>query len=132
MAESQDQSKGMDAGSTRSRRLRTNTRTAVGAEALAAPAPENLALSWFHRHQHPFNFWIHMLGIPLAVAGAVLLIVEWESWWWGLGGLTLGYALQWLGHHVEGNDVGEWAAIKRLLGFEAVAISPRYRQTAMD
>jgi len=28
---------------------------------------------WLDRHQNAFNFWIHLLGIPLAVTGVVLL-----------------------------------------------------------
>ena len=32
------------------------------------------------------------------------------------------------GHLVEGNDMGEWAGIKRLCGLPYVAISPRYSQ----
>ena len=33
---------------------------------------------------------------------------------------------------VEGNDVGEWAAIKRLLGLPCVAISPRWQKPGPD
>jgi hypothetical protein len=83
--------------------------------------------NWLERHRHPFNFWIHMLGIPLAVAGIVLLIVRWDEWYWGAAALVLGYFLQWLGHLVEGNDVGEWAGIKRMLGLPYVGISPRWK-----
>jgi uncharacterized membrane protein YGL010W len=82
---------------------------------------------WLDRHQHPFNLGIHMLGIPLAVAGLVLLFLL--PWYWGVGGLVVGYLLQYIGHKVEGNDVGEWALIKRLLGLPYVAISPRYQRT---
>jgi hypothetical protein len=81
--------------------------------------------NWRERHRHPFNFAIHLLGIPIAVAGFVLLFI---LPWWGLGGLVLGYLLQWIGHRVEGNDVGEWAGIKRLLGLPYVSISPRWQQ----
>jgi hypothetical protein len=128
MADRQNQSEGIRARATRTRRLRTNARPADG----PATISDNLAANWFHRHQHPFNFWIHMVGIPLAVAGVVLLVVDWDAWWWGLSALVLGYTLQWLGHLVEGNDVGEWAAVKRMLGFEAVSISPRYRQVSPE
>jgi hypothetical protein len=83
--------------------------------------------NWLERHRHPFNFWIHMLGIPLAVAGVVLLIAWPGQWYWGLGALVLGYLLQWIGHTVEGNDVGEWAGIKRLLGLPYVSIAPRWQ-----
>jgi hypothetical protein len=79
---------------------------------------------WRLRHQLPFNFAIHMLGIPLAVAGVVLLFFQ--PWYWGVGALVLGYLLQWIGHRTEGNDVGEWAAIKRLLGLPYVGIAPRW------
>jgi hypothetical protein len=83
--------------------------------------------NWLERHRHPFNFWIHLLGIPLAVAGVVLLFVP-DLWPWGLAALAGGYLLQWVGHLVEGNDVGEWAGIKRLLGLPYVSISPRWQQ----
>jgi uncharacterized membrane protein YGL010W len=80
--------------------------------------------NWRLRHQDWRNFAIHMLGIPLAVAGVFLLYFL--PWFWGAAAFVLGYVLQWIGHRWEGNDVGEWAAIKRLLGLPVVAISPRF------
>src|SRR5437763_6049031 len=80
--------------------------------------------NWRQRHRNPFNFWIHMIGIPLAVAGVVLLFAV-QPWYWGVGAFVLGYLLQYIGHRVEGNDVGEWAAIKRALGLPYVGIAPR-------
>jgi hypothetical protein len=82
--------------------------------------------NWRERHRHPFNFAIHLIGIPLAVAGVVLLFFT--DWYWGVGAFVLGYLLQWIGHLVEGNDLGEWAGVKRLLGLPYVGISPRWRQ----
>jgi hypothetical protein len=41
--------------------------------------------------------------------------------------VVLGYFLQWLGHRAEGNDVGEWALIKRMIGRPCVTISPRWQ-----
>ena len=84
--------------------------------------------NWLERHQHPFNFAIHLLGIPLAVSGLVLLFFL--PWYWGLGAFLLGYLLQYAGHVVEGNDVGEWAAIKRMLGLPYVGIAPRWQRPA--
>ena len=82
--------------------------------------------NWLERHQHPFNRGIHFLGIPLSLAGVVLFFtMPWERWYWGVGALAGGYLLQWIGHRVEGNDLGEWAAIKRMLGLPYVAIAPR-------
>ena len=80
--------------------------------------------NWLERHQHPFNFYIHLAGIPCAVAGVVLLFIL--PWYWGVAAIVLGYALQYVGHQVEGNDVGEWAAIKRLFGLPYVGIAPRW------
>jgi hypothetical protein len=83
--------------------------------------------NWLERHQLPFNFYIHLIGIPLACAGVILLCLT--DWYWGVAAFVLGYFLQWLGHRAEGNDVGEWAGIKRLLGLPYVSISPRWQQT---
>src|SRR5882757_5233402 len=83
--------------------------------------------NWRERHQDPFNFWIHLLGIPMSVLGVILLFVlPWEQWYVGVGLFVLGYVLQYVGHCVEGNDLGEWAGIKRLLGLPYVGIAPRW------
>ena len=68
-----------------------------------------------------------MIGIPLAVIGVVLFFFV--PWYWALTTFLLGYVLQYLGHRVEGNDVGEWAGIKRMLGLPYVSISPRWQET---
>lgn len=81
---------------------------------------------WLERHQLSFNFWLHMVGIPLALTGVVLWC--YSDWEWGTVCFVLGYVLQYVGHRAEGNDVGEWAAIKRLLGLPYVGVSPRWRQ----
>lgn len=81
--------------------------------------------NWLDRHQTPANFWIHMAGIPLAFAGIPLLFLA--EWYWGVGAIVAGYFLQWAGHRIEGNDVGEFIPIKRLLGLPVVAIAPQHR-----
>lgn len=84
--------------------------------------------NWRERHQHPFSFWIHMIGIPMTVVGIVLVILYPGEWYWGAGAFVLGYLLQYIGHLVEGNDMGEWAGIKRMLGWPYVGIAPRYEK----
>ncbi|HEV3262440.1 MAG TPA: Mpo1-like protein [Gemmataceae bacterium] len=79
--------------------------------------------NWLERHRHPVNLCTHLIGIPLAVAGVVLLFFL--PLWVGLVATCLGYLLQYIGHWVEGNDVGEWVAVKRLLGRPYVSIAPR-------
>jgi hypothetical protein len=84
--------------------------------------------NWLERHQHPFNRGIHLIGIPLACAGVVLVFAWWDEWYWGVLAIAVGYLLQWIGHLVEGNDLGEWAGIKRFFGLPYVAISPRFQK----
>jgi hypothetical protein len=83
---------------------------------------------WHSRHQLPFNLTIHLVGIPLALAGVVLLFIPGVDWYWGVAAIVLGYLLQFLGHQAEGNDVGEWAALKRLAGLPYVAVAPRWQK----
>lgn len=85
--------------------------------------------NWRERHQHPFNCGIHLIGIPLAlvVAPILLLSLPWDQWYWAALAFVIGYLLQWIGHRVEGNDLGEWAGIKRMLGLPYVGVAPRPR-----
>jgi len=85
-------------------------------------------IKWLERHQHPVSFALHLVGIPMTLVGLALL--AFLPWWWGAGTFVLGYALQFLGHAIEGNDVGELIPIKRLLGLRTVPISPKYRPFA--
>ncbi len=83
------------------------------------------------RHQSPLSFWLHLVGIPLAVAGAILGLWQlyeglWDLWWRPVLLLFIGYLLQWIGHRHEGNDMGEVILIKRSLGKPYVAVSPRF------
>jgi hypothetical protein len=82
--------------------------------------------NWLERHQHPVSFWLHMVGIPLTFAG--LLSLFFVSWYWGVGAFAVGYLLQFVGHRIEGNDVGELIPLKRLLGLPVVPVSPRYQR----
>lgn len=66
--------------------------------------------AWLRRHQHPFSFYVHLAGIPMTVAAVPLLF---QGHWRRAAGLFgSGYALQFLGHIVEGNPPGEVLAIK--------------------
>lgn len=82
--------------------------------------------NWRERHRHAFNFAMHLIGIPLAIPVAFALLFF--DWRWAAAAFVVGYLLQWVGHLVEGNDLGEWAGIKRLLGMPYVGIAPRWQQ----
>lgn len=84
---------------------------------------------WLARHQHPTSRLLHAFAVPLLPAAGVLAAVqlvrgEWGLWWRPVLLLVVSYAVQWLGHHVEGNDMGEVILIKRLLGKPYVAVAP--------
>lgn len=74
---------------------------------------------------------LHLIGIPLTLAAVALAIVQlsqwrWDLWWRPAGLLLAGYLLQWIGHQVEGNDMGELILFKKWLGRPYVAVSPKY------
>jgi len=76
-----------------------------------------------------------MIGIPLAVGGLILGGVQllqwrWDLWWRPIGLIVVGYILQWFGHRIEGNDVGEIILFKKMLGLPYVAVSPKYARPA--
>lgn len=89
--------------------------------------------NWLARHQNPVSFWLHMAGIPMTIAAVLLAIVqlsrdEWSLWWRPAALFVGGYFLQWIGHLIEGNDMGEIILVKKKLGKPYVAVSPRYVQ----
>jgi len=86
---------------------------------------------WLDRHQHPVSFWLHMVGIPVSIAAIPLAIVQllegrWDLWWRPVALIVGGYLLQWVGHLIEGNDMGEVILVKKLRGKPYVAVAPRY------
>ena len=70
--------------------------------------------NWRKRHRNGTNFWLHMLGIPACfVAAPVLAILG--RYWLAAALFVAGYALQFLGHLVEGNRSGEEMLLRRLI-----------------
>ncbi len=91
----------------------------------------NFYRNWRTRHRHPVSFVLHVLAIPLLPAAGVLVVVQlandaWALWWRPVGLLAASYLLQWIGHRIEGNDMGEWMVIKRALGLPCTPVSPRF------
>lgn len=86
---------------------------------------------WLDRHQHPVSLGLHAVGIPMTIAFIPLAIVQlvegrWDLWWRPAALLAGGYLLQWIGHRIEGNEMGEVILVKKWLGKPFVAVSPRY------
>ena len=87
--------------------------------------------NWLERHQTRASFWLHAIGIPLtilavALAGYQLWLWRWDLWWRPAGLLVIGYVLQYVGHIIEGNDMGEVILVKKMLGKPYVAVAPRF------
>lgn len=83
---------------------------------------------WMVRHQHPFNFFVHMVGIPLTILSLFLPLLDLFSlqmWMTTFGLIALGFFLQFIGHLVEGNDMGELIVLKKWMGWDYVAVAPR-------
>ncbi len=95
-------------------------------------AMSSLLQQWRQRHRHRVSFWLHIVGIPLAVGGGILALVQlgqgrWDLWWRPVALIAAGYVLQWLGHRLEGNDMGEVILVKKWLHRPYVSVSPRYK-----
>ena len=89
--------------------------------------------NWLVRHQHPSSRVLHAVAIPMLVLAAVLGAVQlangaWSLWWRPVGLLIISYALQWIGHRIEGNDMGELILIKKMLCRPYVAVASRYQR----
>lgn len=66
----------------------------------------------------------------MLLLAAYLVIVQfqdeaWSLWWRPVGLVVLSNVLQWVGHRVEGNDMGEMVLLKKLVGRPYVSIAPR-------
>jgi Protein of unknown function (DUF962) len=65
------------------------------------------------RHRNPWNRACHVVGGPLAPVLFLYLLVRGKFVAAALA-FVAGYGLQWLGHHIEGSEVGEWIMLKAL------------------
>lgn len=83
-----------------------------------------MLVNYLARHQHPGNLWLHIIGLPVTFVLPVILLIR-EQPGWALASFVAGYALQFLGHVIEGNDAGEMIVVKKLLGKPYVAVVPR-------
>jgi len=93
----------------------------------------NWLKNWLERHQHPVSLALHVLGIPLTIWCIPLAIMQWldgrwDLWWRPAALFFGGYFLQWVGHLIEGNDMGELILVKKWLGKPYVAVAPQYQK----
>jgi len=89
---------------------------------------KQMLINYLERHQHPGNLLLHIIGLPVTFVVPVILLIE-HQWTWALVSFLIGYALQFMGHAIEGNDAGEMILVKKLLGKPYIAVVPRKKPT---
>ena len=77
------------------------------------PSGPRLLRGWLERHQHPLSFYLHVIGIPMTLLALPLMFRH--RWRRAAGLFGGGYALQFVGHLIEGNPPGEVMALQRRL-----------------
>jgi hypothetical protein len=75
-------------------------------------------IGWFvrdymSRHRNPWSRALHLVGVPTAPIYSTYLLLRGRFRKAGKA-FVVGYSLQWLGHRIEGNEVGEWILVKKL------------------
>ena len=88
-------------------------------------------LNYIERHKNRVNQLLHLIGVPVTFGASVtfLLLHQWE---WAAACFIGGYALQFIGHAVEGNDAGELVLIKKLLGKPYVEFGPLSKESKFN
>ena len=87
----------------------------------ASKMAESFINNYKAKHQHPLNQLAHTIGIPLIVVSLPLFLFNWR---WALLFFSIGWALQFIGHAIEGNQpaffknpmyllVGPWWLLRR-------------------
>jgi hypothetical protein len=71
---------------------------------------------YMSNHTDPRNRVLHLIGVPLAPWGAIVLLIRGE-FALAVGAFFVGYGLQWVGHRAEGNVMGDLVLLKQLAGY---------------
>jgi len=82
--------------------------------------------NWTTRHRNKVSIALHVVGIPACFVATPILLVM-QLWIWATGAFVGGYALQFIGHAVEGNRSGEEILLRKLLGKPADPPKPDKR-----
>lgn len=68
---------------------------------------------YLNEHRHPINRLTHMIGIPILVITGILGLWSMSPWLF-VGGQAIGWAIQIVGHRIEGNKP---ALLRRKISF---------------
>jgi hypothetical protein len=75
----------------------------------------NYLRAYMSNHTNGPNRILHLIGVPLAPWGALYLLIRGE-FLFAVGAFVVGYGLQWIGHRIEGNQMGDLVLVKQLAG----------------
>ncbi len=75
---------------------------------------KDLLDNWFKRHRNTTSFWLHMIGLPACFVITPMLLIM-RQWWLAMAFFVVGYAVQFIGHAVEGNRSGEEMMVRKVL-----------------
>ena len=81
-------------------------------------------VNYIQRHQNRANQLLHLVGVPLTFVVPVVFFAR-GQWGWAIAAFLGGYALQFLGHAIEGTDAGEAVLVKKWLGRPYTEFAPR-------
>lgn len=86
------------------------------------PAP--VVEDWLERHRHRGSFVLHLIGIPPTIVGVLLaplylVLVSGPIFLFSMALFLGGFAVQFLGHAIEGSEPGEITALRRWLAGRA-------------
>jgi len=87
--------------------------------------------NYIERHQNRGNQLFHVVGLPVTFIVPVILLIQ-DKPMWALGSFILGYALQFIGHAIEGNDAGEIIVVKKMLGKPYQEFAPGVKDSSAN
>jgi len=79
--------------------------------------PSPLVQDWMERHRDRRSFALHLCGIPATILGVLMIPIYTIQMSFPLFGLAMGlfvggFALQFLGHAIDGSEPGEIRGIR--------------------
>jgi len=77
---------------------------------------KNYLRTYMSNHTDSRNRVLHVIGVPLAPWGAIVLLIRGQVLW-AIVAFFLGYGLQWIGHRAEGNEMGDLVLLRQLAGY---------------
>lgn len=80
-------------------------------------------IDYFSRHTNNWNRALHVVGVPLAPFLFLYLLATGQLYP-AAAAFVAGYLLQWIGHTIEGNEVGEVILAKWIARKLAAAVTP--------